>query len=431
MAVAVDRGPATRRFAPVEGSALLHPVAAWALMTAGVAVTVLVARDGSLGSRAFRVVAAAGTTLLSIAALQRWNGRRGGRCATAFGILTFTVGAGFLPHLIKNGLSVTSIAAAIASFAGLGTAIAGSVVTAAGRKPVGRVASMLVTLFATAVVACVVSPAVMATNVPRPQIGANPASKGLRYESVVLATSDGVHLAAWYLPGTNRAGIVLLHGAGSTRSSVLDQAAVLAEHGFGVLLVDARGHGESGGRAMDFGWYGDRDIEAAIRFLTGRADVDSARIGVMGMSMGGEEALGASASNALIRAVVAEGATARSAADEAWLSDEFGWRGVVQEQIERVQDVVTDALTSASPPISNRRAVEMSTTTRYLIIAAGEEPDEIHAGEYVAAVAPDRVELWTVAGSGHTEGLATAPENWERRVINFLSSALLGDGPDW
>jgi pimeloyl-ACP methyl ester carboxylesterase len=33
---------------------------------------------------------------------------------------------------------------------------------------------------------------------------------------------------------------------------------VLAEHGYGVLLFDARGHGLSEGTAMDFGWYGDR-----------------------------------------------------------------------------------------------------------------------------------------------------------------------------
>ena len=49
------------------------------------------------------------------------------------------------------------------------------------------------------------------------------------------------------------------------RSAVLDQAAVLARHGYGVLLYDARGMGRSGGRAMNFGWYGDRDLAAADR----------------------------------------------------------------------------------------------------------------------------------------------------------------------
>ena len=233
-----------------------------------------------------------------------------------------------------------------------------------------------------------------------------------------------MHLAGWYLPSTNRAAVVLLHGAGSTRSNVLDQAAVIAGHGFGVLLIDARGHGDSGGRAMDFGWDGDADIAAATDYLAGRSDVDRQRIGVVGMSMGGEEALGASATNELIRAVVAEGATARSAADEAWLSDEYGGLGMIQEQLEKVQDWVTDALTSASVPGSSRAAVEASGDTRYLLITAGDVADEGHAADFVAAVAPDRVQTWTVPGAGHTEGLQTSPEEWERLVIAFLADSL-------
>ena len=73
--------------------------------------------------------------------------------------------------------------------------------------------------------------------------------------------------------------------------------------------------------------------------------------------------------------MVAEGATARNAADEAWLSDEYGLRGLVQEQLERVQDWVTDASPSVSvPPL--REAVETSSDTRYLLITAGDVPDE-------------------------------------------------------
>ena len=87
--------------------------------------------------------------------------------------------------------------------------------------------------------------------------------------------------------------------------------------------------------------------------------------------MGGEEALGATATNRLLRAVVAEGATARAAADEAWLSDRYGARGALQEQFERVQDWVTDVLTDASVPTSTRAAVEASGRTHYLLITAG------------------------------------------------------------
>ena len=53
----------------------------------------------------------------------------------------------------------------------------------------------------------------------------------MAYENVRLRTGDGVSLAGWYVPSVNRAAVVLLHGAGSTRSNVLPQAAVLAPPG--------------------------------------------------------------------------------------------------------------------------------------------------------------------------------------------------------
>jgi dienelactone hydrolase len=176
---------------------------------------------------------------------------------------------------------------------------------------------------------------------------------------------------------------------------------------------------------MDFGWHGDADIAAATAYLASRPDIDADRIGAVGMSMGGEEALGATATNDLLRAVVAEGATARTAADEAWLSDRHGLRGLVQEQLERVQDRVTDVLTDAQVPTSLRGAVEAAGGTRYLLITAGQEPDEGHAAAYVATAAPERVETWTVERAGHTGGLRVAPDEWTARVVSFLSDELL------
>ena len=85
----------------------------------------------------------------------------------------------------------------------------------------------------------------------------------------------------------------MLHGAGSTRSAVLGHAVVLARHGYSVLLFDARGHGRSAGRAMDFGWYGDEDVGGAVTFLAAQPGIST--IAAVGMSMGGEEAIGAAA----------------------------------------------------------------------------------------------------------------------------------------
>jgi dienelactone hydrolase len=407
----------------VPGKAVTPLGIAVATAIAGLALVVLIGYDGSPGWRLARVAGALVVSGLVVAAQLRLGDGPRGRAGLAFGLVMVGVGLGFLPFLVKGGAPVVALAGTVALGAGLVLAATGALVATRGRRAVRRLAAGAGTVVIGALVAYVVAPGVASTNVPRPALGASPASVGLTFESVVLTTVDRVELAGWYVPSANRAAVVVLHGAGSTRSDVLDQAAVLAAHGFGALLVDARGHGESGGQAMDFGWHGDADITAAISWLADRPEVDERRIGAVGLSMGGEEAIGATAADERIRAVVAEGATARCAADEAWLSDLFGVRGLVQEQVERLQDRLTDLLTNAAVPTSARAAVEASDA-RYLLIAAGGVPDEGHAAAHVQAGAPDRVQTWVVPGAGHTQGLRADPAEWEARVTGFLATAL-------
>ena len=266
---------------------------------------------------------------------------------------------------------------------------------------------------------------VAATNVPPTQLGSEtPADMGLAYRSVEFPATDGVSLSGWYVPSRNNAAVALLHGAGSTRSNVLDHAVVLARHGYGVLLYDARGHGRSDGRAMDFGWFGDRDLGGAVTFLERQRGVDSSRIAAFGMSMGGEQAIGAAASIDAIAAVVAEGATNRVAGDRAWLSDEFGLRGALTESAERLTYTYADLLTSASPPIALRDAVRAARGHPVLLIAAGDMPDEARAGRSIRRASPGTVELWIAPSTGHTDALQTHSEEWEARVIDFLDHAL-------
>jgi pimeloyl-ACP methyl ester carboxylesterase len=190
-------------------------------------------------------------------------------------------------------------------------------------------------------------------------------------------------------------------------------------------LFDARGHGRSDGRAMDFGWYGDEDTSAAVSFLQAQPDVDDERIGAVGLSMGGEQAIGAAATDARIRAVVAEGATNRVAGDKAWLSQEFGWRGAVQERIDAVTYGLADVLTAADPPITLRDAVAMAAPRHVLLIAGAAVENEPPAGRYIQSGSPDTVQLWIAPETGHTAALHTHPAEWEQHVIEFLTTALL------
>jgi dipeptidyl aminopeptidase/acylaminoacyl peptidase len=261
-----------------------------------------------------------------------------------------------------------------------------------------------------------------------PALGSRtPSDVGLDYESVTVRTDDDVDLAAWWVPGENEAAVVLLHGAGSTRTAVLDHAEVLASHGYGVLLLDARGHGGSDGRGMDFGWYGERDVAAALDFLGDRPEVSPDRLGVVGLSMGGEEAIGAAGADPRVRVVVAEGATHRVAADKAYLS-EYGLRGDLQRMIDRGTYAVAGLLSAAPEPPPLRESVAATqadgTPTPILLITAEEVETELLAAQLLDRAAPDAVEIWTVPGAGHTGGLRTQPDEWGRRVLAFLDAAL-------
>lgn len=342
----------------------------------------------------------------------------------ASGSVIAAVGVGLMPHLVKTGVTMTAVLALVLLVGGLVLVAVGARAMLRHRRLLGKILGGGASVLTLAVVVSVIAPAVAATNAPGTAITSTPASRGLAHRSVTLETADGVRLAGWYLRGSNRAGVVMLHGADSTRSSVLDQAAVLVAGGYAVLLLDARGHGDSGGTAMEFGWYGDRDIAAATDFLASRPEIDRGRIGVVGFSMGGEEAIGAAAGDRRIRAVVAEGATARQAADKAWLSKAFGWRGWIQEQLETAQDAVTNLLTDASRPIALRSAVAEATATRFLLITAGNVEDEARAASHIRSAASDRVTVWTVPGAGHTGGYRTRRDEWRRRVLGFLDDHL-------
>ena len=391
----------------------------------GTAMAFIVARDGSAPWQLGRLAGVAGLTVAMIVALRRRTCPSS--VTVAAGLLAVAAGAGIaVPHLAKTGLSPLAAAGVVALVGGLGLVAAGVVASVRRHRRWGRVAVTAGLLLASVVVIYVVAIAVAATNVPRTRVAATtPADLGLRYRDVTFDTVDGTTLSGWYIASSNGAAVVLSHGAGSTRSGVLDQATALARHGYGVLLYDARGHGRSGGRAMDFGWYGDRDITAAVSFLQGQPDVDGARIAAVGMSMGGEESIGAAAADERIRAVVAEGATNRTAADSAWLSDVHGWRGTLQEGIEWMLYATVDVLTAADPPVALRDAAAAAAPRPMLLIAGGDIPDEGDAGRYIAGAAPDTVELWVVPDAGHTEALATHPDEWEERVTSFLAEALV------
>src|SRR5690349_12256261 len=62
---------------------------------------------------------------------------------------------------------------------------------------------------------------------------------------VSFPARHGAVIAGWYIPSRNGAAIILCHGSDGDRGGMLAHARALAPYGYGILLFDWPGHGES------------------------------------------------------------------------------------------------------------------------------------------------------------------------------------------
>lgn len=250
-----------------------------------------------------------------------------------------------------------------------------------------------------------------------------PAEAGLAYEDVQFASADGVMLHGWYIPSQNGAAIILLHGYDNNRLQMLDRASFLAQQGYGVLLYDLRGHGESESDLRAFGWPDVPDVATAVAFLTNQPEVEAGRIGILGFSVGGQVALRAAAELPGIQAVVADGAAMVDNRDspqpESFIETVFYVGNFIVYTGTAVR-------TGIQTPLSIQETIATVSPKPVLLIAAGGENSiERRMGEAYFAQAQEPKELWLIPETGHGQGLAARPEEYAERVVSFFDKALL------
>jgi len=113
-----------------------------------------------------------------------------------------------------------------------------------------------------------------------------------------LGKLDGLAYALFLPDGEPRAGVLILHGAGSAKESHFDFARGCRADGIAALAYDARGHGRSEG---EFGPRAIDDALAMVELLRGHTQA----VALRGSSMGGFQAIHAGARDPALCAVVA------------------------------------------------------------------------------------------------------------------------------
>ena len=240
---------------------------------------------------------------------------------------------------------------------------------------------------------------------------------------VTLRTSDGLRLLGWFAPGAQRAAVILVHGGGANRLQLLDEACLFSRHGYGVLVYDSRANGESDGATDTWGDGEQRDVSAALDYVSARPDVDPGRIAVLGFSIGGSSVAMETSGDTRARAVILY---ATWSSFEAEMKEKFHRYGPLSWW------PALYAMRAAGIDPENIRPIEAlrRISPRPLLMIAGTRDDDTPVAimQTLFAAAGEPKELWVVPGAGHGGVFATAPVEYETRVTRFLDHALLDVG---
>jgi len=128
------------------------------------------------------------------------------------------------------------------------------------------------------------------------------------FESVRFPATDGVRLAAWWIPACRTARtdghpahewgqdtVILCPGLGADKASQLPLVRDLVPNGYNVLALDFRAHGESEGHFSTFGDLERRDVLGAVRWVRTHHADEARRILGLGVNTGAAALVGAAA----------------------------------------------------------------------------------------------------------------------------------------
>ena len=227
-------------------------------------------------------------------------------------------------------------------------------------------------------------------------------------------------VAGWFVPGRERAAVVVMHGSGGDRSEMLSEVAILAKGGFSVLAFYWPGHGESTG---DVEW--DESERAALRgaldWLSARPEVDRDRIGAFAFSLGGIPLIQVAAVDTRVRAVALAGTPEGYVELAHWeyrkhgaLSEKPALLGMRLHGMHYDEQVPHQIIGQLAP--------------RPLLMVLGEKdvtiPPEMTRALFGAAHEPKA--LLTLPDAGHGEYAVHGGAVYPERLRAFFGQALLG-----
>jgi len=252
-------------------------------------------------------------------------------------------------------------------------------------------------------------------------------------EEFAVRPPDGILLRGWKVRphAPNGDWVLLFHGVSDNRTGMIGQAAMLLRHGYGVVMMDSRAHGESGGAMATYGWLERNDIRAVIDALT--AVKKPGKVFELGSSMGAAIALQSAGVEPRIAGVVAES----SFSDLREVTFDYAglhWSPLLGMTLFRpgTWTLIATAQKEGGfsvDEVSPEKSVKVRAFPILLICDGSDHIIPCRHSRRIFGAATGPKELWEVPGADHASAIGAEPAEYERRVIAFFDHLRHGATP--
>ena len=242
------------------------------------------------------------------------------------------------------------------------------------------------------------------------------------FEEVEITSYDGLKLKGYYLPADTESNktVILAHGYAGRAMNMYSFAKYYHQQNFNILMPDARGHGESKGDYIGFGWPERLDYVQWIDYVLNR-NSEQTKIVLHGISMGSTTVMMTSGEDLpeQVKAIIADcGYTSV--------------KDILTYQLRRMYNLPSFPIIQSTSLLTKIRVGysfteasaldQVKKTDKPILFIHGEEdtfvPVEMVYELYDAA--NGEKELYIVPNAEHGNAYNTDPALYEETVTNFL-----------
>lgn len=252
-----------------------------------------------------------------------------------------------------------------------------------------------------------------------------PADAGLEYREVSFESADRVPLEAWWVPpaeGKSSRAAVLVHGWGGDKSDehVIETAPIYARAGYGILLLDLRGNGGSGGERRTLGYKETRDVQGALAWLD-EEGFEPGEVVLHGWSMGGATVVRSAPGTGVAAVIEEAGYADLPLLLRRQLPETTGLPSLFSPGVFLAAKLFLGFDPWAVQPSEDAARLREEGVPLFVIHSTDDEVAPFEHAELFESAYPE-ARLWKIVGLGHVE--AYTHREYRQKLLSFLSENL-------